>query len=66
MKFYQVKDLKYAKEIYNLNNSSFVRKHSENSKHFSYKNHLSWMNKLINSKNNRAFVYISKKFNWFY
>ena len=58
MKFYLVKNLQYAKDIYKLNNSFSVRKYSTHNKRFAYHSHLKWMRVLIKKK--KAFILISK------
>ena len=56
MKFIKVKDLKYAKPIYEINNDALSRKYSVNVKKIKFKNHLRWLKKNINNKNKKIYL----------
>lgn len=61
MRFLLIKDFKFIRDIYQLNNSLHVRLNSINKKKFSYKSHEMWLKEMIISKTNKAFVLLDKK-----
>ena len=61
--FQRVKNLKYAKKIYNVSVEKLVRKNSVNKKKFSYIEHINWLKKKIkkNAKEKIFLVMMKKK-----
>lgn len=59
--FERVKDLSFAKEIYEISIDPISRKFSKNTKKFSFSSHLKWLKKIILSKKNNIFIFKNKE-----
>jgi hypothetical protein len=59
--FVEIKNLKYSKLIYKINNDYTVRKFSSKPKRFTYKIHLLWMKNILKNKIESIFLVKIKK-----